>query len=443
MSKDKRQRVNSQYQTQSNKIMQTNRDQQSDIQSMISQSLEKVNEVLSSKRLLASFRRASSNYSPDPVKGEEKHQNSTKFEQLPNVEVEECEFEVIPPRDNKIFKEQLYNSIGPSGQTPKLEHSMNLMTRQGTYMNATHIVTDDENMKQLSANKIVATPSSIQKQIITKQESTKIASVQSFKKGPGISHFKTTSIGGNNETPVRMSKVQQNLDVGQRSKPIKTTLRKQWNVNQKIEIYSKNESGEIKLYDGLSSAVKLKEQTIKAREQLNDSRQALSQRNLITNPSTSRRNVIEKQAKIHVVKNIDLGRITDEPLVPTANTTRHRKTVSKDAGMFDLDLPDEASPIQRAKVSQNTKKFMKNGKEVASTKNARKLSSKKITVQKSQFIFDQEVSKKMSSTNLQQETGLKTKTKKISKDFGVNESTNSLTDLGKIKQQISTLGKTR
>lgn len=149
IQKDKRHRVNSQYQTQSNKIMQTNREQHSDIQSMISQSLEKVNEVLSSKRLLASFRRTSSNYSPDYLKGDKNNQKSSpKLEQLPNVEVEEVDFEVIPARDNKIFKEQLYNSLGPSGNTSNnmLEHTRQIKTRQGNFMNATHIVTDDENL---------------------------------------------------------------------------------------------------------------------------------------------------------------------------------------------------------------------------------------------------------------------------------------------------------
>jgi hypothetical protein len=74
--------------------MNTNREQQSDIQSVISQSLEKVNEVLSSKKLMATFRRTSSNYSPDNLR-DNKKQSYSKLESLPNVEVEECEFESI------------------------------------------------------------------------------------------------------------------------------------------------------------------------------------------------------------------------------------------------------------------------------------------------------------------------------------------------------------
>jgi len=93
--------------------MYTNREQHSDIQSVISQSLEKVNEVLSSKKVIASFRKTSSNYSPD-FKNDRNRYSNSKLENLPKVEVEECDFEVIPPR-NGIFKEQLYNSLGPSG----------------------------------------------------------------------------------------------------------------------------------------------------------------------------------------------------------------------------------------------------------------------------------------------------------------------------------------
>jgi hypothetical protein len=94
--------------------MQTNREQHSDIQSVISQSLEKVNEVLSSKKILASFRRTSSNYSPDLMKNK---QSTNRFENMPmpnvEVQVEECDFEVIHPRSSKL-REQLYNSLGPS-----------------------------------------------------------------------------------------------------------------------------------------------------------------------------------------------------------------------------------------------------------------------------------------------------------------------------------------
>lgn len=55
--------------------------------------------------------------------------------------------------------------------------------------------------------------------------------------------------------------------------------------------------------------------------------------------------MIEKATKIHIVKNIDLGKLNEEPTVAVANTTRHKKTMSKDAGMFDLDMPDEDAPI--------------------------------------------------------------------------------------------------
>jgi hypothetical protein len=49
--------------------------------------------------------------------------------------------------------------------------------------------------------------------------------------------------------------------------------------------------------------------------------------------------------------NIDLGKLPEDS-VPQANTTRHRVTISKgDANMFDLDLPDEDTQVQRAKVS--------------------------------------------------------------------------------------------
>lgn len=135
----------------------TNRDQHSDIQSVISQSLEKVNEVLSSKKVLASFRRTSSNYSPELTKNPGKDKiTSAKVdtnEVLPNVEVEECDFEVLQPR-NTILREQLYNSLGPSGQ-----NSINILqphnegevspnrTRQNNFMNATAIETDDERLK--------------------------------------------------------------------------------------------------------------------------------------------------------------------------------------------------------------------------------------------------------------------------------------------------------
>jgi hypothetical protein len=62
------------------------------------------------------------------------------------------------------------------------------------------------------------------------------------------------------ETPVRLSKLSLN-DIKEpavtKSKFIKPVGSNKKVVDQKIEIYSKNEKGEIKLYDGVNSTPKM------------------------------------------------------------------------------------------------------------------------------------------------------------------------------------------
>lgn len=91
------------------------------------------------------------------------------------------------------------------------------------------------------------------------------------------SYSKGGNIGG---TPTRLSKVSLQPEEA-KSQATKTLNPKQLNLNQKVEIYSKNEKGEVKLYDGMSPQFKTQEKLIQAREQHNTSKQAMSHRNLV------------------------------------------------------------------------------------------------------------------------------------------------------------------
>lgn len=146
--------------------------------------------------------------------------------------------------------------------------------------------------------------------------------------------------------------------------------------------------------------------------------------------------------KHHIVKNIDLGKLGEEQNVPQANTTRHRKLASKDANIFEFDMPEEETKVQRAKVTTNTKKFMKQTKELNSSKNTGKIS----TIKRNQFhksVFDHNESSMKRPPNVAHQDSshtIKTKTKKSSKDFGgSNDLTNSIGDIGKIKYKINTI----
>jgi hypothetical protein len=45
---------------------------------------------------------------------------------------------------------------------------------------------------------------------------------------------------------------------------------------------------------------------------------------------------------MHIVKNIDLEKLQEAPVIPVAaNTTRHIESTAKDIGIFDFELPDE------------------------------------------------------------------------------------------------------
>lgn len=111
---DKRKRINSQYAAQNNQCRQSLRDQQDDIQSVISSSLAQVNGVLNNVEIIQSLRKNSSlSRSPN---GRQRFRSGNDNE----LKIEECEIDQLPegPRgsDNRLSN-LLFKTLGPSHVT--------------------------------------------------------------------------------------------------------------------------------------------------------------------------------------------------------------------------------------------------------------------------------------------------------------------------------------